>query len=122
MLEKKTGIRTFRYKDRSEQRLFGISICPRFISHQTSLLLISCSVKKKNKSTRSSGSYPAGYALREPVKQYIGLYRINYILPVEDINGLYIKGRSWPCILFIDKLAYVTFNVFTSLCYNGISQ
>ena len=32
------------------------------------------------------------------------------------------KGRSWPCILFIDKLAYVTFNVFTSLCYNGISQ
>ena len=24
--------------------------------------------------------------------------------------------------LFIDKLTYVTFDVFTSLCYNGISQ
>ena len=35
---------------------------------------------------------------------------------------IHFKGRSWPCILFIDKLAYVTFNVFTSLCYNGISQ
>ena len=33
-----------------------------------------------------------------------------------------LKERSWPCILFIDKLIYVTFNVFTSLCYNGISQ
>ena len=33
-----------------------------------------------------------------------------------------IKERSCPCILFIDKLTYVTFNVFTSLCYNGISQ
>ena len=33
-----------------------------------------------------------------------------------------VKERSCPCILFIDKLTYVTFNVFTSFYYNGISQ
>ena len=38
------------------------------------------------------------------------------------LNVHTFKERSCPCILFIDKLTYVTFNVFTSLCYNGISQ
>ena len=41
---------------------------------------------------------------------------------IRAFTKIAFKGRSWPCILFIDKLACVTFNVFTSLCYNGISQ